>query len=248
MFCYSFVVTVLDIMQEDKPRIVITAPASKRGKVNRGYMDLSGLHGNLFNNDEFSNLIAKTSQMSFHPRFDIMPPVDSQNLAAKGHIATQKAALSHLQVPSIDGVSVSSAESIYDSDHGETSMLNKKPVPNSTVANGVRTGNRYEENNNVRVQNGNGSLTNGIHSGNRHLQMAAPSAFYSTASSSRSPSSNSDFYGREFVPSQKPLRNTRTKRPMLRRQDATDSDTVELKLIETKNQNDESLSLQISPL
>ncbi|XP_069126271.1 receptor-type tyrosine-protein phosphatase epsilon-like [Argopecten irradians] len=232
VFCYSFIVTVLDIMQEDKPKIVITGPASKRGQVNRGYhVDMSGLHGNLFNNDEFTNLITKSSHLNFHQGF--LPALDNKNLAAKGHITTQKAALEHLQIPSIDSVSVSSAESM--SDQGETSVRNKNVVPNRTVANG--TGSRYEENNNVRIHASNGGLTNGGHSSNYSLP--STSAFYPPASSSR--------HG-DFVPIQKPLRDSRTKRPTLRRQDATDTDAVELKMLETKNQTDESLSLQISPL
>ncbi|XP_033738828.1 receptor-type tyrosine-protein phosphatase mu-like [Pecten maximus] len=243
VFCYSFVVTVLDIMQEDKPKIVITGPASRGGQVNRGYhVDMSGLHGNLFNNDEFTNLITKSSQLSFHQGF--LPALDNKNLAAKGHITTQRAALAHLQIPSIDSVSVSSADSA--SDQGETIIMNKNVLPNCTVANGVGTGSRYEENNNVRVQSSNGNLTNGGHAGNCPLQMASPSAFYPSASSSRN--SNSEIFRSDFVPTQKPLRDSRTKRPTLRRQDATDSDAVELKMLETKNQTDESLSLQISPL
>ncbi|KAJ8305250.1 hypothetical protein KUTeg_015795, partial [Tegillarca granosa] len=156
IYCYSFLVAVLSILQEDTPKIVITGPASKDGQVNRGY--ISGYQvGPLENMSDFS----KVSEWSFHTAYDTSPSLSGATcLATRGHIAKHKSPLHHLKPPHVDNISSSSIESLYDLDPSKQSFL-KVPWPDGTIANDARPPSPEENNNHMTNHITNNNKSNG---------------------------------------------------------------------------------------
>lgn len=105
IYCYSFLVFVIEIMQEDRPKIVITGPATKAGQVNRGYDFTNHL------SPEDTSSLAATSDWSYVTAYDSVVR-DGSNLAARGRVTTSISPVSQLQIPTVDKSPSSSQPSV----------------------------------------------------------------------------------------------------------------------------------------
>ncbi|XP_061181738.1 receptor-type tyrosine-protein phosphatase epsilon-like isoform X1 [Saccostrea echinata] len=204
IYCYSFIVFVIEIMQEDKPKIVITGPATKAGQVNRGY-DFT----NHILPEETSSLAA-TSDWSYVTAFDVSVYRDGSNLAARGRVTTSVSPVSQLQIPAVDKTPSSSQPNIssHRSLENTPSSSEQTVVSNRTRRMSER---QSEENNNLLERsNSNGS-----------------SVYYSSASIESSSTCRAEGYTGSKGVQRKDIGNSRTRRPTLKRQNA--EDMVELK-------------------
>ncbi|KAK3090093.1 hypothetical protein FSP39_009137 [Pinctada imbricata] len=226
IYCYSFIVYVVELMQEDKPKIVITGPASKAGQVNRGYDLLNNLHS-----EEASELSA-ASDWSYVTTLDLSPSLDSTNLAARGRIATSVSPATQLQIPTTsEKMSVSSADSLCVPDRMADFQVDnfRRNASNRSSYGSSRS---YEENNNI-FENSRASVTTMFTSSSTmdyHTPANSPIRMLNTGS----------FQGGLSPRGKVDISKSRTRRPILKRQDA--EEVVEMTKMDVDNQRSHSLS------
>ncbi|XP_062592748.1 receptor-type tyrosine-protein phosphatase epsilon-like isoform X2 [Saccostrea cucullata] len=210
IYCYSFIAFVIEIMQEDKPKIVITGPATKAGQVNRGY-DFT----NHILSEETSSLAA-TSDWSYVTAYDVSVCRDGSNLAARGRVTTSVSPVSQLQIPVVDKTPSSSQPSISS----PRSLENTPSSSEQTVVSDRtrRMSERQPEENNNLLERSNSNSS---------------SVYYSSASIESSGTSRAEGCDGRKGNQRKDIGNSRTRRPTLKRQNAEDS--VELKSMQKRS-------------
>ncbi|XP_076093881.1 receptor-type tyrosine-protein phosphatase epsilon-like [Mytilus galloprovincialis] len=228
IFSYSLLVSFLAMMQENKPKIVITGPAAKEGQINRGYGLLETQNSHMLLEDQLDE-ISRSSQLSFYTAGDQTPSMDGICLAARGHIATCKRPVTQLQIPHTDISSNSSSDSNY-----ENAMSNNSSRQNSVRLKDSRKKTNGKMNGSPNISMGNGSVSSKLVQVDRRTK---PSVC-------RSPSAQSmEYYTPHKVPSISSSK-TRRPKPALKRQDATDE--LEMISIDIENQNHVCLSSNLS--
>ena len=219
------IVTFLALIQENKPKIVITGPAAKEGQINRGYGMLEVQNNHSFFDDQL-DVISRSSNYSYYTAGDQTPTAEGTCLAARGHIATCKRPITQLQIP--DMISQSSTDSIYEnatSNHStrRSSLKSQASMVHNNKMNGS-----------PNISIGNGSVCSKLVQVDRQTKPTYH----------RSPSSPSAQSMEFYTPCKNPplLSSSKTRRPKpaLKRQDATED--VEMICIDIENQNHISLS------
>lgn len=189
---------VMELMQEDRPKIVITGPMSRGGQTNRGYLDISHLNSNMVQSGELSDAISRISPVNIYIKDDQLEE-GVYNLAATGQIVSQRPPLSSLQIPSIDDVSMSSSESLQEV-HTNCSRSSSYHGSRSSSYHGSRSNNgNYLANShsNTHAEQNNNQITNDRRNHNTiqidiehdHLNRSNE-IIHATRSRSRSPSAN----------------------------------------------------------
>ncbi|XP_078319475.1 receptor-type tyrosine-protein phosphatase epsilon-like isoform X2 [Crassostrea virginica] len=230
IYCYSFLVFVIEIMQEDKPKIVITGPATKAGQVNRGYDFTNHL------SPEDCSSLATTSDWSYVTAYDSAVR-DGSNLAARGRVTTCVSPISQLQIPTVDKTSSSSQPSVSSC----RSLDNPSPVSPNRTPNYDR---RRKPSDREQVGRCNSLEQNCASVRTQHLSDRQPeknnnllersnsngsSVYYSSGSIDTSSTNQSEAHnGRS-----KNIGNSRTRRPTLKRQNA--EERVEMKSLQKRS-------------
>nr|XP_022317886.1 receptor-type tyrosine-protein phosphatase epsilon-like isoform X2 [Crassostrea virginica] len=230
IYCYSFLVFVIEIMQEDKPKIVITGPATKAGQVNRGYDFTNHL------SPEDCSSLATTSDWSYVTAYDSAVR-DGSNLAARGRVTTCVSPISQLQIPTVDKTSSSSQPSVSSC----RSLDNPSPVSPNRTPNYDR---RRKTSDREQVGRCNSLEQNCSSVRTQHLSDRQPeknnnllersnsngsSVYYSSGSIDTSSTNQSEAHnGRS-----KNISNSRTRRPTLKRQNA--EERVEMKSLQKRS-------------
>lgn len=230
IYCYSFLVFVIEIMQEDKPKIVITGPATKAGQVNRGYDFTNHL------SPEDCTSLATTSDWSYVTAYDSAIK-DGSNLAARGRVTTCVSPISQLQIPTVDKTPSSSQPSASSC----RSLDNPSPVSPNRTPNYDR---RRKTSDREQVGHCNSLEQNCASVRTQHLSDRQPeknnnllersnsngsSVYYSSGSIDTSSTNQSEAHnGRS-----KNIGNSRTRRPTLKRQNA--EERVEMKSLQKRS-------------
>lgn len=241
IYCYSFLVFVIEIMQEDRPKIVITGPATKAGQVNRGYDFTNHL------SPEDTSSLAATSDWSYVTAYDSVVR-DGSNLAARGRVTTSISPVSQLQIPTVDKSPSSSQPSVSN----YRGLDNNKPLSSSrspVVDRGQ--GRRVSDREQTKPCNSVGHRLDSYEQGHvvsrtRRLSDRQPeknnnflersnsngsSVYYSSGSVDTSSTSQGE--GHSGRARGKDISTSRTRRPTLKRQNA--EDMVELKSMQKRS-------------
>lgn len=230
IYCYSLLVSFLAMMQENRPKIVITGPAAKEGQINRGY-GLLELQNSQMPSDDQLDQISRSSQYSFYTAGEPSPSMEGICLAARGHIATCKRPITQLQIPKTDISCNSSTESIY-----ETAYSSNSSRHNSMWSQKSREHNNNKINGSPNMSLGNGNVTSKLIQVNKH---SVPVTYNKPLGLTQTV----EYYTPHKIPS---INSSKTRRPKpaLLRQDATDD--IEMISIDIDNQNHVSLSPNLS--
>nr|XP_022332679.1 receptor-type tyrosine-protein phosphatase epsilon-like isoform X2 [Crassostrea virginica] len=230
IYCYSFLVFVIEIMQEDKPKIVITGPATKAGQVNRGYDFTNHL------SPEDCTSLATTSDWSYVTAYDSAIK-DGSNLAARGRVTTCVSPISQLQIPTVDKTPSSSQPSASSC----RNLDNPSPVSPNRTPNYDR---RRKTSDREQVGRCNSLEQNCASVRTQHLSDRQPeknnnllersnsngsSVYYSSGSIDTSSTNQSEAHNSRS----KNIGNSRTRRPTLKRQNA--EERVEMKSLQKRS-------------
>lgn len=241
IYCYSFLVFVIEIMQEDRPKIVITGPATKAGQVNRGYDFTNHL------SPEDTSSLAATSDWSYVTAYDSVVR-DGSNLAARGRVTTSISPISQLQIPTVDKSPSSSQPSVSNyRGHDNNKPLSSSRSPVVDRGQGRRVSDREQTKPCNSVGHRLDSYEQGhVVSRTRRLSDRQPeknnnflersnsngsSVYYSSGSVDTSSTSQGEGHSRSAHG--KDISTSRTRRPTLKRQNA--EDMVELKSMQKRS-------------